>query len=158
MRASAAFLCVLWLSGCGSPAANEAAPAEPNAAAAEAPGAAPKADQVLKSETVEAVFSGWEIGDYVWANLKVAGREAEGAFVGPAPIEHFLEAHKGRAIRVKIDTVRMMLEAAGSEQEVRKIADASVGGVSASAWWAGLSAGEKAAAEARMEEVLGGGV
>jgi hypothetical protein len=141
-------------------AACEAEPRR-NAAAGNAAGneaaEAPPAETVLKSETVEAVFEGWEVGDYVWASLKVPGRETEGAFVGPTPLEHFLEAHKGRPLRVRIDTVRMTIPEAGGEQEVRKIVDAEAGGVSAAAWWAGLRAEQKAAAEKRMEEVLGGG-
>lgn len=120
-------------------------------------GGAPR-ETVLRSETVEAVFTGWEVSDYVWANLKVKGSQESGAWVGPSPLEHFLEAHRGKPITVRIDTVRVAIpEAGGGEEEVRKIADASAGGTTAAQWWAGLSPEQKQAAEARMEDVLGGG-
>jgi len=158
-------LAALLLGGCGGEAGNEAEQAQGNAAAAPAAAAdgneaaAPggTADRVLKSETVEAVFDQWEMGDYLWAHLNVEGREQEGAFVGPTPIEHFLEAHRGQPITVRIDTVMMDIPEAGGAEEVQKIAAASAGGVSAAQWWAGLSAEERAAAERRMEELLSGG-
>lgn len=135
-------------------ASNEAAAP---AAAAAAPAAAPQGEQALRSETVEAVFTGWEMGDYLWATIEVEGREAAGAWVGPSPLEHFLEAHKGRPITVRLDTVRVHIPEAGGPEEIEKIADARAGTLSAVQWWAGLSAAQKKAAEARMEEVLGGG-
>jgi hypothetical protein len=137
-------------------AANEAA-APP---AAQTPEAAPARAQekVLQSETVEAVFTGWDVGDYVWANLEVKGRDTSGAWVGPSPLEHFLEAHKGRPIMVRLDTVRAHLPEAGGEQDVQTIGDASIGGVTAAVWWAALPADRKQAAETQMEEVLGSGV
>lgn len=151
-KAAIAALAAL-LGGC------DAAPQEENAATpAGNEAAAPAGETVLKSETVEAVFTGWEVGDYVWANLEVRGREAGGAWVGPPPLEHFLEAHKGRPIAVRIDTVRLHIPEAGGEQEVRRIADASAGGVPAATWWQTLPPAAKEAAERRMEEVLGGGV
>ena len=156
-------LATVLLGGCDGAARNEAGQTDGNAATAQSAAPAPgaegnaAAEKVLKSETVEAVFEGWEMGDYLWATLAVPGREAAGAFVGPTPIEHFLEAHKGKPITVRIDTVMMDIPEAGGAEEVQKIAEASAGGVSAAQWWAGLSAEERAAAERRMEEVLGGG-
>ena len=168
-------LAVVTLAACDAPAveANNAAAAAANQAAAPADEPAPAAndtaaagneaggapgEKVLRSETVEAVFTGWEMGDYVWATLRVKGSDAEeGAMVGPTPLEHFLEAHKGEQVTLRIDTVRMVIPEAGGEEEVKKIVDASLAGTSADEWWTGLSAKEKQAAERRMEEVLGGG-
>jgi hypothetical protein len=104
------------------------------------------------------VFTGWEVGDYVWANLQVKDGAASGAWVGPPPLEHFLEAHKGRPITVRVETVRLHIPEAGGEQEVRRIAGAAIDDVSAAQWWTALPPSEKEAAERRMEEVLGGGV
>ena len=148
-----------------TPAGNESAPAAENAgtASVESPSAAPAPnggeakEKVLRSETVEAVFTGWEVGDYVWANLAVKGRESAGAWVGPSPLEHFLEAHKGKPITVRLDTVMADIPEAGGEMEVVKVAEARVGTLSAAAWWGGLSAEQRAAAERKMEAVLSGG-
>lgn len=156
-RAAIAALAAL-LSACDAPpqAENSAVPAGNEAAAPM--DANPSRETVLKSETVEAVFTGWEVGDYVWANLEVKGGAASGAWVGPPPLEHFLEAHKGQPITVRIDTVRLHIPEAGGEEEVRRISDAAIGGVSAAAWWQSVPPAAKEAAERRMEEVLGGGV
>ena len=148
------------LAGCGDPPGEGDGNAVGNAVPAE--GAQPVAEaqrpeRVVKSETVEAVFEGWEMGDYLWAKLAIPGRATEGAFVGPTPIEHFLEAHKGKPVVVRIDTVTMEIPEAGGAEDVQTISDAAAGGVSAARWWAGLSAEQRAAAERRMEEVLGGG-
>ena len=144
---------LLALAGCDQVETGATAPAS-NATSAQA---APPAEKVLKSETVDAVFTGWEVGDYVWAKLDVKGRGESGAWVGPTPLEHFLEAHKGKPISVTIKTVRVEIPEAGGEQEVPKIAEARVGPLTAVAWWRGLSPAQRQAAERRMEEVLGGG-
>ncbi|HEY0112724.1 MAG TPA: hypothetical protein VGB59_06180 [Allosphingosinicella sp.] len=143
------------LAGCDGGGAGEANRADA-APAANVSAGAPK-EKVLKSETVEAVFTGWEVGDYVWANLEVKGREAAGAWVGPAPLEHFLEAHKGKPITVRIDTVRLDVPEVGGEQDVPRIAEAKAGGLTAASWWQSLSPERRKAAERRMDEVLGGG-
>jgi hypothetical protein len=163
MRRIAGGLAALWLAGCGgSPDSNQSGEAAlsfnesaPAPAPAPAPAAGAPAETVLKSETVEAVFTGWEVGDYVWANLDVKGRETAGAWVGPPPLEHFLEAHKGKPITVRLDTVAMEVPEAGGKMEIEKIADARAGALTAAAWWKGLSAGQKQAAERRIEAVLG---
>ena len=136
-----------------TPATNISAPSVTSAAA---PGGGEAEEKVLKTETVEAVFTGWEMGDYVWANLDVKGRETTGAWVGPTPLEHFLEAHKGKPLTVRIDTVKAQVPEAGGDMEVAKIADARHGTLTAAAWWNRLSPAERQAAERRMEEVLGG--
>ena len=136
---------------CDAPAAeanNSSAPTNAVAAAPE--------EKVLKSETVEAVFTGWEVGDYVWANLRVNGAET-GAWVGPPPLEHFLEAHRAKPITVRIHTVSTDVPEAGGEMEISKIVEASAGTLTAAQWWAGLSREQREEAERRMEEVLGGG-
>jgi hypothetical protein len=140
------------LAGCDGPTQ----PQNATAPAANETSSAPQ-ETVLKSETVEGVFTGWEVGDYVWANLKVKGREASGAWVGPTPLEHFLEAHKGKPVTVRIDTVRLHVPEAGGEQAVPKITQASAAGVTAADWWQALSEEQRLPAERRMEEVLGGG-
>lgn len=158
-RGLTAAAAVLALAACGeggTGAANEAAPVAAAPAAAAAPPAAADGE-APRSETVEAVFTGWEMGDYLWANVEVEGREASGAWVGPTPVEHFLEAHKGRPITVRIETASVHIPEAGGSEEIEKIVDARAGDLTAAQWWAGLSAAEKKAAEARLEEVLGGG-
>lgn len=139
--------------GCGDGGTEAVNQAAPVAAAA----AAVPAEQVAKAETVEAVFTGWEMGDYLWANVEIEGRETSGAWVGPTPVDHFLEAHKGKPVRLRIETASVHIPEAGGTEEIERIVEAEAGGVTAAQWWAGLSAAEKKAAEARLEEVLGGG-
>ena len=122
-----------------APAANEAAPAANQAAVAgnEAAGAAQ--EKVLKSETVEAVFTGWDRGDYVWARLKVKGREEIGAWSGPSPIDLFLDAHVGKTLTVTLDTIMADVPEAGGKLELQRISAARLGALTAQAWWDGLT-------------------
>jgi hypothetical protein len=127
---------LLLLAGCGE-ADNVAAPNSAQAAptaAAQAPG-----EKVLKSETVEAVFTGWEQGDYVWARLEVKGREPIGAWSGPSPIDLFLDAHVGKPMTVRLETIDADIPEAGGRMEVQRVADARIGTLTAAAWWSGLS-------------------
>jgi hypothetical protein len=170
LKALAAAALLTILAGCGDGgaeenaaaggSANTATPATnvsaPSVTSAAAPGGGEAEEKVLKTETVEAVFTGWEMGDYVWANLDVKGRETTGAWVGPTPLEHFLEAHKGKPLTVRIDTVKAAVPEAGGEMEVAKIADARLGALTAAAWWEKLSPAERQAAEKKMEDILGG--
>ena len=154
MRLIAAAAVSLALAACGDAERATEQGASPAAAAA---AAVDSAGPVAKSETVEAVFTGWEMGDYLWANIEVEGREASGAWVGSTPVEHFLEAHKGQPITLRIETASVHIPEAGGSEEIERIVEASAGDVTAARWWAGLSAAEKQAAEARLEEVLAGG-
>lgn len=94
---------------------------------------------VLRSETTTAVFTGWDVGDYVWARLKIEGRDEFGAWSGPSPIDLFLNAHVGRPIAVTIDTILTDVPEAGGKIEVPRITAARVGDLTAAAWWASLS-------------------
>ena len=95
--------------------------------------------RVLRSETTTAVFTGWDIGDYVWARLKIEGRDGFGAWSGPSPIDLFLDAHVGKPIAVRIDTILADVPEAGGKIEVPRITAARIGDLTAAAWWASLS-------------------
>lgn len=134
--------------------ANSAAPGAPANAAAPAPqaNAAASADRVLRTETVTGTFSGWEMGDYLWARIDVARRGTVSAQPGPTPIDLFLDSNRGRELTVEIATVRANVPEAGGETEIRRITAARSGAVTAEAWWAGLSAADRGAAQRRFEE------
>jgi hypothetical protein len=121
---------LLLLAGCG----DGGSVAENQSAARQAPG-----EQVLGSETVQGVFTGWDKGDYVWARIKVGGREEFGAWSGPSPIDLFLDAHLGKPLTLTIETVRTDVPEAGGMTEVKRIAAASRGTQTAEAWWDSLS-------------------
>jgi hypothetical protein len=126
---------LLLVAGCdGGHASNDAAPAASAAAPAQPPG-----ERVLRSETVDAVFTGWEQGDYLWARLEVKGREPFGAWSGPSPIDLFLDSHIGKPITIRLETIDAEVPEAGGRMEVPRIADARIGTLTAAAWWAGLS-------------------
>ncbi|HZF43890.1 MAG TPA: hypothetical protein VEZ48_10825 [Sphingomonadaceae bacterium] len=95
--------------------------------------------RVLRSETMTAVFTGWDVGDYVWARLRIEGRDEFGAWSGPSPIDLFLDAHVGKPIAVTIDTTFTDVPEAGGEIEVPRITAARIGDLTADAWWASLS-------------------
>jgi hypothetical protein len=95
--------------------------------------------KVLRSETTTAVFTGWDIGDYVWARLKIEGRDEFGAWSGPSPIDLFLDAHVGKPLAVTIDTTLTDVPEAGGRIEVPRITAARIGNLTAAAWWASLS-------------------
>ena len=124
MRAAICLMLLIALGGCARGAE------EPTRAAAEKP---------LKSETVEAVFTGWDKGDYVWARLKVKGREEFGAWSGPSPIDLFLDAHIGKPLTLRLETIDAEAPEAGGRMEVPRVAEARIGTLTAAAWWQGLS-------------------
>jgi hypothetical protein len=116
-------------------------------------------DQVLRSETVSGTFTGWEMGDYLWAHIQVAGRgEPISAQPGPTPIDLFLDANRGRAVTVDVATVRTEIPEAGGMTEIQRITAARNATMTAEAWWQGLSAADRAAAQRRFEAgALSGG-
>jgi hypothetical protein len=145
-----AFLCAaaLLLAGGCERSGPDTAPAKDAASAAAAPAAPParaaaapaQADaRVLRTETVEAVFTGWEQGDYLWARLEVKGREPFGAWSGPSPIDLFLDHHVGKPLTVRLETVDAEVPEAGGRMELQRVADARIGALTAANWWAGLS-------------------
>ena len=123
-------------------------------------GAAPAAEKqeaaagkVLKSETVEGSFVRWDQGDYVWAALKLKDDEEIGAWAD-APVGYFLQAHKGRPLTLRIETVMEDIPEAGGEMEIQRVADARLGSLTAQSWWAGLSEAQKKAAEQALEAAI----
>ena len=168
MRSAQLLLSLLSLAGaaCGqragnitsaANAANAAVPAAPANEAAPAGNAAGNAsasshDQVLRTETVSGTFTGWEMGDYLWGHIQVAGRrEPISAQPGPTPIDLFLDANRGRPVTVDIATVRTEIPEAGGMTEIQRITAARNATTTAEAWWQGLSAADRAAAQRRFE-------
>ena len=127
-----------------APAANEAAPAANNSAAA--------AEPVLRRETVSGTFSGWEMGDYLWAKIDVPGRETISAQPGPTPVDLFLDANQGRPVTVELATVMANIPENGGPMELQRITAARNAAGTAEQWWAGLSAADRAAAQRRFEQ------
>ncbi|HEV2817172.1 MAG TPA: hypothetical protein VGW40_08130 [Allosphingosinicella sp.] len=120
--------------------------------AAAQPGRAP--DRVLRGETVTGRLVGWEMGDYLWARIAVRGREAMSAQPGPDPIGPFLEAHRGRPLQLRIDSVSTYIPEAGGMTEIQRITAARAGRVTASAWWRRLSPAERRAARRRLDRAV----
>jgi hypothetical protein len=125
-----------------APAANEAAPANNSAAA----------EPVLRTETVTATFTGWEMGDYLWGQFTAPGREPFSAQTGPSPVDLFLDANQGRQVTVEVATVMANIPENGGPTEIQRITAARNAAGTAEAWWAGLSAADRAAAQRRFEE------
>jgi hypothetical protein len=150
----------LALAGCGDRAArgNQVDAAAANAAganqvaSADNRAAAQSEETVLRSETLTGTFTGWEMGDYLWARISVAGREPISAQPGPSPIDLFLDANRGGEVTVEIATVRADIPEAGGETEIARIVAARSGATTAEAWWQGLSAADRAAAQRRFED------
>jgi hypothetical protein len=130
--------------------ANEAAPDGNAAGNAQASGTSH--DQVLRTETVTGTFTGWEMGDYLWGHIRVGGRgEPISAQPGPTPIDLFLDANRGRTVTVEIATVRTEIPEAGGMTEIKRITAARNATATADAWWQGLSAADRRAAQGRFE-------
>jgi len=142
-RAALLFLSTtLALSGGCAPSSGGGAGGEPIVASTG--GTRPdRSAKVLRSETTTAVFTGWDIGDYVWARLKIEGRDEFGAWSGPSPIDLFLDAHVGKPIVVRIDTILTDVPEAGGKIELPRITAARIGDLTAAAWWASLSPGQR---------------
>jgi len=134
--------------------ANVAAPANATEPAGNIAGNAASSshDQVLRSETVSGTFTGWEMGDYLWAHIQVAGRhEPVSAQPGPTPIDLFLDANRGRPVTVDVATVRTEIPEAGGMTEIQRITGARNATTTAEAWWQSLSAADRATAQRRFE-------
>ncbi|HYD13009.1 MAG TPA: hypothetical protein VEC11_09190 [Allosphingosinicella sp.] len=161
MRTTLASLIALSLAACSGSTANNAATGNAANAAAPAPGAnesAPvnngtaAAEPVLRSETVSGTFSGWEMGDYLWAKIDVPGRETIRAQPGREPIDMFLDANRGRPVTVEVSVVRANIPENGGPTEIERITAARNEAGTAQAWWEGLSEADRAAARRRLEE------
>jgi hypothetical protein len=142
---------VALLSGC-----DRRSEAAANASAPAAERAVPAAEQpkVLRSETVEAVFAGWDRGDYVWAQLQVKGREPISAWSGPSPIDLFLDANTGKAMTVRLETIVADVPEAGGKMQLQRIADAQIGSLTAQDWWNSLDAKQRQDAQISLAGVL----
>jgi hypothetical protein len=147
--------------GCGRPPANQASAAgnetvPVRAANAAAPAgnasAAASPDRVLHSETVSGTFTGWEMGDYLWAHVAVEGRSTISAQPGPTPIDLFLDAHQGEPVTAEIATVRTNVPEAGGDTEIERITAVRSGTQTAAAWWQALSPADRLAAQRHFEE------
>jgi hypothetical protein len=161
MRLTLASLAALSLAACGQNAANNSATANNAAMSAPAPAgneSAPAnngtaaAEPVLRSETVSGTFSGWEMGDYLWAKIDVPGRDTLRAQPGPSPIDLFLDDNRGGVVTVTVSTVRANIPENGGPTEIERITAARNAAGTAEAWWQGLSAADRAAAQRRFEE------
>ena len=161
MRLALISLTVLALAGCGQKTGNNAATANAANAAAPAPAAneaAPAnnstaaAEPVLRRETVAGTFSGWEMGDYLWAHIQVPGREMISAQPGPTPIDLFLDANRGQQVTVEISTVTANIPENGGATEIQRITAARNAAGTAEAWYQGLSEADRAAAQHRFEQ------
>lgn len=165
----------LALAACERPGAgNDAAAADANSAAAadghEAP-AVPSADypadigiasnaqdKVATSLNAEGVFKGWEAGDHLWAQFDLPGHEAEdSALVDSTKIAAFLNAHKGKKISVRLDTVNTYLDPPGERMDVTKVREARIGDENAAAWWEALSPEQQRAAADGVAKAMGSG-
>jgi hypothetical protein len=161
MRLALISLTALALASCGQTASNNAATANAANAVTPVPAneAAPvntsnttAAEPVLRRETVTGTFSGWEMGDYLYAHIQVPGRETISAQPGPTPIDLFLDANKGRRVTVEISTVTANVPENGGPMEVERITAARNAAGTAEAWYQGLSAADRAAAQHRFEQ------
>ena len=161
MRLTLVSLAALALAACEQTAgnnntgnsANAAVSAPAPAAANTAPaGNSAAAEPVLRSETVSGTFSGWEMGDYLWAKIEVPGRETVRAQPGPSPIDLFLDANRGRPVTVTVSTVRANIPENGGPTEIERITAASNAAGTAEAWWQGLPPADRVAAQHRFEE------
>jgi hypothetical protein len=150
----------LALAACGSATApngeaNAAAPAanaSANAAAPSANSAEASTDTVLRTETVAGIFTGWDMGDYLWANFTVPDREPIAAQPAMEAIGMFLDAHRGRQVTVEIATVRTVIPEAGGPTEIQRVTAARAGAADADSWWQSLSEADRATARRRFED------
>ncbi|HEX8258618.1 MAG TPA: hypothetical protein VF589_13380 [Allosphingosinicella sp.] len=147
----------LLLAGCdaGGGTAPPAAEA-PEAAATQPAMKAGDPDQILKVESAQAVFDGFESGDLVWAMLSVPGKEDMRALVAleRPGLEHFLAAHAGKPLTLRVETIRTYVEQAGGAIEAQRIADAQTADTTAAAWWQTLDPDQRRAAEAATERLI----
>ena len=161
MRRALGLLACVALAGCGQTATNNGVAANVADTAAPVPAAnegaaannsSAAAEPVSRRETVTGTFSGWEMGDYLWAKIEVPGRETVRAQPGPTPIDLFLDANRGRPVTVTVSTVRANIPENGGPTEIERITAARNAAGTAEAWWQGLSAADRAAAQRRFEE------
>ena len=120
--------------------------------AAAQPGRGP--DRVLRTETVSGRLAGWEMGDYLWAQLRVGNRAVESAQPGPDPIGPFLEAHRGRPLTITVATVSTYIPEAGGMTEIRRITAAREGRVTAQLWWRRLTPTQRRRAQRAFERAI----
>lgn len=116
-------------------------------------GSAQPDEEVLRTAVVQATFTGWERGDYVWAQLDRGNGRTLSAMPGDEPIGPFLEAHKTRRLNLWVATVRTDLPEAGPT-EIRRIVQVHYRGLTAERWWNRLSPAYQRAWLRRYHEAI----
>jgi hypothetical protein len=144
-------LILVALAGCDRRTGNNATP---SAQVAEKAPAAAQQPKVLKSRAVEAVFTGWELGDYLWAQLEVEGKPLS-AWPGPSPIDYFLDYHERKPLTVQLETILADVPEAGGKMQVQRIADVRFGSITAQDWWQSRNPEQRREAQLRIETLLG---
>jgi hypothetical protein len=148
---SVLLLIVVALCGCDRGTDNSATPSAPAGEKAIARTQEPK---VLKSQSVEAVFTGWELGDYLWAQLEVEGKLLS-AWPGASPIDYFLDYHERKPIVVQLETILAEIPEGGGKMQVQRIAGARTGNLTAQEWWQSRNPEQRREAQLRIEALLG---
>jgi hypothetical protein len=115
--------------------------------------ASPK-ETVLKSETVRAVFEGWDDGDPIQAKVRIAGRQPVRAWSGSSPIDLFLDSHRGKQIVITINTLSARSQSTGRKHRIHRIVAARHGKLTAAAWWRSLSLKQRQDAQISLAGAL----
>lgn len=115
-----------------------------------APAPAQQRERTTRTETVAVAFTGFERGDYLWANFIDRRRRQVTAMVTNDRLGAFLAAHRGLPITITVATVRTTLPEAG-RTTVRRLTGARNAAGTAERWWGRLNPAQRRAAQARFE-------
>ncbi len=93
-------------------------------------------DKVKATRTLRGSFVGFEMGDYMHAEIRKTNRKRVSFFMGqPESLRYFLAANKGKSLLLTYQVVDSYIPEAGGVETIERLVAAKSGTESDAAWW-----------------------
>ena len=93
-------------------------------------------DKVKATRTLRGSFVGFEMGDYMHAEIRKANRKRVSFFMGqPESLRYFLAANKGKPLLLTYQVVDSYIPEAGGVETIERLVSAKAGTESDASWW-----------------------
>lgn len=93
-------------------------------------------DKVKATRTLRGSFVGFEMGDYLHAEIRKPNRKRVSFFMGqPESLRYFLAANKGKPLLLTYQVVDSYIPEAGGVETIERLVSAKAGTESDAGWW-----------------------
>ena len=93
-------------------------------------------DKVKATRTLRGSFVGFEMGDYMHAEIRKSNRKRVSFFMGqPESLRYFLAANKGKSLLLTYQVVDSYIPEAGGVETIERLVAARSGTESDADWW-----------------------